>query len=163
MCDFRKLNLGGTCTIKYNNNHIKENNCLIQRINLLNRQKIYYVFEFPDKILFCGAYSKIFRIKLTNNDLRHNIIGIIKLGNLEHPKQLISLEDSLLVALTEQNTNCNIKIFIKVNDENSTEEDKSSDILTNPSFDINDILPDKVKDKDKDMMNFDEYNDVAPP
>ena len=152
--DFRKLNLGGDCTINYNNDQIKDNNCLLQRINLLKRQKINYVFEFPDKTLFCGAYSKIFRIKLTNNDLSHNIIGIIKLGSSEHPTQLISLGDSLLVALTEQKASCNLKIFKKVNDENNIEEDKFSESYSNQNLDINDISP----NKDKDKMDSNEFN-----
>ena len=62
--DFRKLNLDRTYTITYNNNQIKYNNCLLQRINLLKSQKIYNVFEFPDKTLFCGSNSKISYIPL---------------------------------------------------------------------------------------------------
>ena len=57
--NFRKLNLVGTYSIIYNNNQIKENNCLLQKINLLKSQNIYNVFEFPDKTLFCATYSKI--------------------------------------------------------------------------------------------------------
>ena len=154
--DFRKLNLGGTCTIIYNNNQIKENNCLLQRINLVKSKKINYVFEFPDQTLLCGTYSKIFRLKLTNNDLSHSIIGIIKLGSSEHPTQLISLGDSLLIALTEQKANCNIKVFKKIDNENKIEDEKISDSNSIQSNENNDIY------SDKDIESND-YNDVAPP
>ena len=43
----------------------KENNYLLQQINITNNKKeVSYVFEFPDETLFCSSYGKIFHIKL---------------------------------------------------------------------------------------------------
>ena len=128
--DFRKLNFSGNNNIKYNNNQIKENS-LLQRINLVKCKRINYVFEFPDKTLLCATYSKIFRLKLTNNDSSHNILGIIKLENYELPTQLISLGDSLLVVLSEQKKYCNIRVFIK------KEENKINNITDIPDYNFN--------------------------
>ena len=148
--DFRKLNLLDKKNIIYNHNQIKENNCLLQRINLLRGKKINYVFEFSDKTLLCATYSKIFRLKLINNDLSHNILGIIKLGNSELPTQLISLGDSLLVILSEQKRNCNLKIFIKKDNEIINDDFKYNQRIDNSNF------------SDKDI-SVNDFSDVAPP
>ena len=151
--DFRKLNLNGNCSITYNNSQIRENNCLLQRINLIKGKKINYVFEFPDKTLFCGTYSKLFRLRLTNNDLSHNIIGIIRLTNSELPTQLISLGESFLVILSEIRTNCNLKIYKK-------KEIINDNINASQSLDGNEK---NLSDKDFSSNENDDYSDVAPP
>ena len=117
--DFKKLNLSDKNNMIYNNEKIIENNCLLQRINLTKGKKINYVFEFPDNTLLCATFSKIFRIKLINDDLSYKILGILKLGNTELPTKLISLGDSFLLILSELKSNCLIKVFKKKSSNNS--------------------------------------------
>ena len=152
--DFRKLDLSTNLSKVYNDKEIKENNCLLQRINLVKNKKINYVFEFPDKTLLCGTYSKIFRLKLTNNDLSHNILGIIKLQVSELPTQLISLGDSLLIVLSEQKNYCNLKIFKKYdNGEYKINEEKKYDNMSS----------NQSSDNNESFLSDYDYSDVAPP
>ena len=99
----------------YDGNNIyslKEENYLLQKINF-KKKRISYVYEFIDKTLLCSTYSKIYRLKLMNNDRNYNLLGIIGLEKYELPTQLISLGDKFLVALTELRNLCNIKVFLK--------------------------------------------------
>ena len=116
--DLRKLNFSGA-NLVYNSEIIKTN-CLLQKINIVKGRYISYVLELPDKTLLCATYSKIFRIKLTNNDLNHVFLSFIKLGS-EFPTKIIFLEKKFLIVLTEQKKYCNIKIF-KKNDKDINEE-----------------------------------------
>ena len=151
--DFRKLDLFNKKKMLYNNQEIDESNCLLQRINLVKGKKINYVFEFPDKTLLCATYAKIFRLELTNNDVSHNILGIIKLENSELPTKLISLGDSLLVILSEKKVKCNLKIYIKNNKDNKINLYKMSDTQ---SVDSNEK---ELSEKD---YNSNDYSDVPP-
>ena len=92
---------------------LKEEEYMLQKINILKNGKIGYVYEFPDETLFCSAYSKILHLKLIDNDKRYNILGIIELGKYELPSKLISLGDSFLAALVVVTGNSLIKLFIK--------------------------------------------------
>ena len=101
----------------FNNKIIGRNNCLIQEIPLhqiTNGKKISHIFQFPDKTLLCAIYSEIIIIKLKNQDMDYEIIGKIKLKEKELTRKLISLGDSLLVILSEQEKNCYIKIYEKI-------------------------------------------------
>ena len=115
--NLRKLNFSGT-NYFYNNDLI-QNKCLLQRINIVKNRKISYVFELFDETLLCATYSKIFRIKLTNNDTNYEIMSFLQLGTSELPTKIISLDKSFLVILSEQKKNCNIKIFQKIDDESN--------------------------------------------
>ena len=95
----------------YYNNQLIQTKCLLQRINLIKGKKISYVFECYDGTLLCSTYAKIFRIKLTNNDLNHDIISYISLEKHELPTKIISLGNEFLVLLIEQGLNCKIKIY----------------------------------------------------
>ena len=157
--DFRKLNLLDKNNTIYNNGQIIESNCLLQRINLTKGKKINYVYEFPDNTLLCATYSKIFRIKLINDDLNYKLLGYIKLGNSELPTKIISLGDSLLLVLTEMKSNCYIKVFRKYSNNNNELDD--NEILNSSSF--NQSIEFNEKDlSDKDNSS-NEQNDVAPP
>ena len=103
-----QLNFSGAC---FYDNDIIQNNCLIQRINLVKNRKINYVLELFDTTLLCATYSKIFRIKLTNNDSHYEVISYLKIENSELPTKIISLGNEFLVILTEQKMNCNMKLF----------------------------------------------------
>ena len=94
-----------------------EDNCLLQKIIINKNKQVKYIYEFPDITLMCGTYSKIYRIRLINNDTQYNLLGYIEIGQSEIPTKLISLGDSYLVALTEQKKLCNLKIFknLKIN------------------------------------------------
>ena len=157
--DFRKLNLSDKNNMIYNNEKIIENNCLLQRINLTKGKKINYVFEFPDNTLLCATFSKIFRIKLINDDLSYKILGILKLGNTELPTKLISLGDSLLLILSELKSNCLIKVFKKKSSNNSeiNEDQIMGSSSFNQSFEYNEK---DLSDKD---YSSNEQNDGAPP
>ena len=98
----------------------KENN-LIQKIIINKRSMIKYIYEFPDETLLCSTYSKIYRIKLTDNETSFKILGYIKLGKSELPTKLISLGNMFLLVLSEQRKLCNLKLFIKINFINSTQ------------------------------------------
>ena len=105
--DFRKLDFSKKRKT-FNKQSIKESNCLLQRIYFTNDYKgkyISYIHQFPDETLLCSVYSQIIRIKLINNDKGHIIIGFIKLEDLELPRKIISLGDSLLAVLSEKKKN----------------------------------------------------------
>ena len=152
--DFKKLDLSGNNIIKFNDQKIKENNCLIQRINLAKGKRIGYVFEFPDKTLLCSTFSRIFRIKLLNNDLSHDIIGIIKLANYESPTKLISLGNSLLIVLSELKNSCYLKAFIKKEENNKSDISESN---LNNSIDVDES---SYKDSGDQLSN--DIGDVPP-
>ena len=127
--NLRKLNFSGT-NYFYNNDLI-QNKCLLQRINIIKNRKISYVFELFDETLLCATYSKIFRIKLTNNDTNYEIMSFLQLGTSELPTKIISLDKSFLVILSEQKKNCNIKIFQKIDDERNEDNTNENNINEN--------------------------------
>ena len=73
----------------YYNNEIIQNNCLLQRINLVKGRKISYVYELFDETLLCATYAKIFRIKLKNHDSTHEIMSYIKIETSELPTKIL--------------------------------------------------------------------------
>jgi len=95
-----------------------ENNCLLQKIAFDKKKTIKYVFEFPDETLLCSTYSKIYRLKLTDNDSKYILLGYIQLGKSELPTKLISLGNTFLVSLSEQKKLCNLKVFMKRKESN---------------------------------------------
>ena len=113
--DFRKLHYTQKKEI-FDNNLVKKSQCFLQKISFDKGAKgkfISYIFQFVDETLLCPIYSKIIRIKLTNNDKNHDIIGCINLENLELCRKLISLGNSMLVILSEKGSDCNIKLYSK--------------------------------------------------
>ena len=113
--DFRKLDFLKKRKT-FNKMLIKEINYLLQRIFFTRDFKgkyISYIHQFPDETLLYSVYSQIIRIKLINNDKDHIIIGYIKLEDLELPRKIISLGDSLLAVLSDKKKNCYIKIYEK--------------------------------------------------
>ena len=111
--DFRKLDYSKENSV-FDDEFIRNSNCLLQEIYITNDSKgkyISYIFQFTDETLLCAVYSKIIRIKLTNNDKNHEIIGYIKLEDLELSRKLISLGNSLLGVLSEKGNDCFIKIY----------------------------------------------------
>mgnify|MGYP002868430262 FL=1 len=112
--NLRQLNFSGANC--FYNNDLIQNNCLLQRINLVKQRKISYVFQLLDETLLCATYTKIFRIKLTNHDINYEIMSFLQLEPSELPTKIISLGNSFLVILTEQKKYCNIKIFHKIDD-----------------------------------------------
>ena len=127
--NLRKLNFS-EANYFYNNDLI-QNKCLLQRINIVKNRKISYVFELFDETLLCATYSKIFRIKLTNNDTNYEIMSFLQLGTSELPTKIISLDKSFLVILSEQKKNCNIKIFQKIDDERNEDNTNENNINEN--------------------------------
>ena len=119
----------------YYNNEIIQNNCLLQRINLVKGRKISYVYELFDETLLCATYAKIFRIKLKNHDSTHEIMSYIKIETSELPTKIISLGNEFLVILTEQKINCNIKILKKI--DNKAQDQQKQNILKESQNKIN--------------------------
>ena len=158
--DFRKLNFSEEKNKIYKNKQIKESNCLLQRINLVKGKKISYVFEFPDKTLLCATFSRIFRIKLTDNDTSHYIIGIIKLNNYELPIKLISLGDSILVALSEIKRYCNLRVFIK-NNNTINNINNNNDLLDDNNINNSFCSSDNNQNNSFDCSSND-FSDVPP-
>ena len=158
--DFRKLNFSEENNKIYKNKQIKESNCLLQRINLVKGKKISYVFEFPDKTLLCATFSRIFRIKLTDNDTSHYIIGIIKLNNYELPIKLISLGDSILVALSEIKRYCNLRVFIK-NNNTINNINSNNDLLDDNNINNSFCSSDNNQNNSFDCSSND-FSDVPP-
>ena len=105
----------GSVTIYNANNLLSKNeeDYLLQKINISKTKKIGYVFEFPDETIFCATHSKIFHLKLIDNDKKYIILGILKLGRYEIPTKLISLGNLFLAALTVDNGISFIRLFIK--------------------------------------------------
>ena len=143
-----------------------EKNYLLQQIIICNNKKeVSYVFEFPDKTLFCTSYGKIFHIKLTKNDRQHNILGIIKLEQSELPSKLISLGDSFLAVLTDLDGISFIKLFIKGKESEKNNKQKliidtSSEEQSERIINDNLLLDEKDIEKDKDFYPFSRDNNL---
>ena len=169
--------------IIYNSKNLcssKEDNYILQKINICKRKKVDHIFEFPDETFLCTAYSKIYRLKLTDGDKSYNILGVIELERYEIPTKFISLGNSFLVALTEQRTTCFLKVFIKYNEkekrnhfcinvnynknnsnnqqkniyEDNNSDDQSAGLLVNSI----DYLNKKNIEKDKDFYQYPNNN-----
>ena len=107
----------GIVTI-YNSKNLlsnNENDYILQKINISKNKKVSYVYEFPDETLFCSIYSKIFHLKLIENDTNYNFIGIIQLDKFELPSKLISIEDSFLAVLIVSKGTSLLRLFQKSN------------------------------------------------
>ena len=143
--NLRQLNFSGANC--FYNNDLIQNNCLLQRINLIRNRKISYVFQLLDETLLCSTYAKIFRIKLTNNDLNYEIMSCLYLGASELPTKIISLGNSFLVILTEQKINCNIKIYRKID---------------NIESDSNNLAENKVNEKSEEINKSKSKNEKNP-
>ena len=129
--DFRQLYYTQKTEV-FDNNLIKKSQCFLQKISFDKGAKgkfISYIFQFVDETLLCPIYSKIIRIRLTNNDKNHDIIGCINLENLELCRKLICLGNSMLVILSEKGSDCNIKLYSK-KDETLNDKRNSYNIVT---------------------------------
>jgi hypothetical protein len=129
---------------------------LIQKIDINKKYIIKYIYEFPDETILCACSSKIYRIKLIDNDTNFNVLGYIQLGKSELATKLISLGTNFLVALTEQKKLCNLKVFMKnpifQNDDNKNEINS----ISNQNFFDNDISSYNSSDtKQKNTFNKD--------
>ena len=133
--NLRQLNFSGANC--FYNNDLIQNNCLLQRINLVKQRKISYVFQLLDETLLCATYTKIFRIKLTNHELNYEIMSFLQLGLSELPTKIISLANSFLVILTEQKMNCNIKIFHKIDDIENASNNLAENRINESNKEIN--------------------------
>ena len=156
-----------------------EKDYLLQKINISKDKEIGYVFEFPDKTLLCSTYGKIFRLKLTNNDRKYNILGIIELEETEIPSKLISFGNSILSVLTIINKHSFIRLFIKskdcsyknnliknyyindtlklIDDYKNYNYDNQNKVILNDHFDY---LDKKQIEKDKEFYAFSENNNI---
>ena len=144
--DFRKFDYSKKSII-YNDDLKNENNCLLQTIYFTNNSKgkfISSIFQFPDETLLCSVYSQIIRINLTNNDENHEIIGCIKLEELELTRKLISLGKSLLVVLSNKEEDCYIKIYNQI--------DFGKDNI-NKINKIEILQPKNINDENEDINN----------
>ena len=144
----------GKVLIYDSNNLISSNEkkYLLQQINITdNKEEVSYVFEFPDKTLFCSSYGKIFHIKLIENDRKYNILGIIELDKGELPSKLISLGDTFLAVLSDLNGRSFIKLFIK-----GKESDKNKYINY---YDYDNINNNKKQIIDYKNYNFEEQSE----
>ena len=128
-----------------------EEDYILQIINISKSKKVSYVYEFTDKTLLCATYSKIFRLKLTENDTQYNILGIIPLEKLELPSKLISLGNSLLAVLTVIKGKSFIRLFIK-----SNESQYSNDLSQNNNNNENNEL-EKYNSDDQSAGILSEY------
>ena len=148
--DLGKLDFSGENTV-YGNDMIQKN-CHIQTIKIVKKRFVNYIFELSDQTLLCATPSKIYRIKLTNNDLNSEMLGLIKIEK-ENPTKIISLGNEFLVVLTEINKFCHIKIFKKIEEnknqtttgspkENKEKKEENTglslnkDIKEDPSFEL---------------------------
>ena len=138
--NLRQLNFTGANCVYYND--VIQNNCLVQRINLVKGRKISYVFELFDETLLCSTYGKIFRIKLKNDDSNHEIISFLNLENSELPTKIISLGNDFLVILTEQKVFCNMKLFQNIEyDEEQIKNMSYKDKINNENKNKTEINP----------------------
>ena len=148
------ISYGGNINI-YNANNICSNdidkdNSLIQKITISKNRIVSYIYEFPDETLLCSATSKIYRIKLINNDTKFNLLGIIKLSKSELPTKLISLGNIFLLVLSEQKKLCHLKLFIKnkyLNDSNVFKDNKFDSISNDENDDNNSSFDSGIKQK----------------
>ena len=110
----------GKVTIYNSKNLLSPNpeNYILQTINIFKKEKVSYVFEFPDKTVLCSVVSKIFHLKLIDNDKRYNLLGFIRLDKSENPIKLISLGEIFLAALIVKTGNSYIRLFINKKNSN---------------------------------------------
>ena len=146
--NLRQLNFTGANCVYYND--VIQNNCLVQRINLVKGRKISYVFELFDETLLCSTYGKIFRIKLKNDDSNHEIISFLNLENSELPTKIISLGNDFLVILTEQKAYCNMKLFQNI--------DNNEEAIKNTSY--KDKINNENKNKAEINPSLNNFDDV---
>ena len=173
----------GEVTI-YDSKHLlslNSENYILQKITIFKKKKVSYVFEFPDSTLLCSVYSKIYHLKLIDDDKRCNILGFIPLNRSELPSKLISLRDTILVALTVITGNSYIRLFINkkeyIKNNNDLNNCNELNILNNfkqidenyyNSDDqsagvLNDFVEQTNKKKieiDKDFFPFNEQNNI---
>ena len=173
----------GAVTIYDSKNLLSPNkeNYILQTIGIFKKKKVSYVFEFPDETLFCSVYSKIFHLKLIDDDKRYNILGFIPLNKSELPSKLISLDNTFLAVLTVITGNSFIRLFINkkeyernndkfknFNEINNIDNDKLIDENYYNSDDqsagiLNDLIefPDKKKiEIDKEFLPFSKQNNI---
>ena len=155
------LSSGGNIYI-YNSNILSspnKENGLIQKIEIGkgNKKIIKYIYEFPDETLLCSSSSKIYRLKLINNEIEFNILGFIPLAKSELPTKLISLGNIFLVVLSEQKKFCNLKLFIKKNylkDNNLWYNNDKDNISSQNNEEENESLSDNsIGNKTKNSFN----------
>ena len=154
------VSYGGNINI-YNSNSIcshdiDKDKALIQKIIISKNRIVKYIYEFPDETLLCSANSKIYRIKLINNDTKFNLLGIIKLSKSELPTKLISLGNMFLVVLSEQKKLCNLKLFIKNKFLNNSGifVDNDFDNISNEKEDNNDNNSSSDNSSDTKQKNY---------
>ena len=131
--NFKKLNYKQKQNV-FDNDLIKKSQCLLQKIYFDKGSKgkfISYIFQFVDETLLCPIYSKIIRIKLTNEDKNYEIIGCINLEFLELSRKIISLGDSMLIILSEKGDDCKIKIYSKQSDNLDNNNINNYNIINN--------------------------------
>ena len=86
-----------------------------EEILLIDRfkyRKISYIYELNDNTLLCSTYSKIYIIRLKNNDTQYEYISKIKLTNSESAKQIIQLGE-VIICLNERNRKEDKKTLIE--------------------------------------------------
>ena len=166
----------GAVTIYDSKNLLSSNskNYILQTINIFKKNQVSYVFEFPDKTLLCSVVSKIFHLKLIDNDKRYNILGFIPLDKREFPSKLISLRDTFLIILTVIEGNSYIRLFINkkeyeknnsdlknYNEINNFNDYKQIDeIYYNSDNQSDDYLNDYIESTDKKKTEF--YKEFFP-
>ena len=74
-------------------------------IDKFNHRKISYIYEIKENILLCSTFSKIYKIKLTNNSTSYEYLSKIKLPSYEFCKRIIQLGRELILCLTQKNKN----------------------------------------------------------
>ena len=126
-----------------------EKEYLLQRINFSNNKRVGYVFEYPDQTFFCSTFSRIFHLKLIENDKKYTTLGIIDLEQTEIPIKLISLKEQFLAVLSVENGKSFIRLFIK----DKKVEDKNLSFNKNK---ININNNDEEKDKNKNIDSDDQ-------
>ena len=134
-----------------------EKDYILQIIYISKSKKVSYVFEFPDKSLFCSIYSKIFHLKLIENDTKYNILGIINLEKLELPTKLISLSNSLLVVLSIIKGESFIRLFMKANESNNKDYLSQMNNNNNDNNDINNNDNEKYNSDDQSAGILNDY------
>ena len=83
-------------------------------INKFNHRTISYIYEIKKSTLLCSTYSKIYKIKLTNNDSSWEYLSKIILPSYEFCKRIIQIGKELIICLTQRNKKNSIECYIRI-------------------------------------------------
>ena len=141
-----------------NNNKLEEQ--LLIKIELKDNKPITYMHQLPDDTLLFGTFSRIYRIKLYENEKKYDVLEFIKVKPSELVRKIISLGDYFILILSEYKRECQLRLGIKsnCNNYNFSEEDEevSNNNIINNDGNNNNMINNENNNNNKNDLNNNE-------